>query len=226
MILYSFIFDERPSIHFQVDEQGTPSPAIAAEPIPAWLDLERFRCAACTLAPGGACPAALAIQPVVEAFASAVSYETVLLRVKNGDHVLEVSTTTQRAIRSLLGLLLPLSTCPVLRMLRPMARFHQPLGTPEHTAFRFLGMHLVAQYLRHDAGLNTDWGLDGLSVLLERIHLVNRQLVARLRHTAQKDAALNSLIILDALAEVVEDSIETQLDELRPLFAAYPDEGD
>ncbi len=226
MILYSFIFDERTSIHFQVDEQSPSAPESPAEPIPAWLDLERFRCAACSLPPGGACPAALAIRPVVEAFSHALSFDTVLLRVKSGECLLEAHTSTQRAIRSLVGLLLPLSHCPVLRKLRPMARFHLPLGTPEHTAFRFLGMHLVGQYLRQGAGLKPDWGLGGLLDLLEQIHLVNRQLVARLRHTAQKDAAVNSLIILDAMAEVVEDSIETQLEELRPLFATYLREGD
>ena len=119
----------------------------------------------------------------------------------------QISTkvSTQDGLRSLLGLKLPFSNCPVVSRLRPMAYLHVPLGGTLHTNFRFIGMHLVAQYLRALDGKKPDWELKGLQQLIKELNQVNRGLAARIR----------------SLASEVLWNIELSLEDLRPLFEAY-----
>ena len=134
---------------------------------------------------------------------------------------MEAAASTQQAVRSLVGLLLALSRCPVMENLRPMAHFHLPFADMEHTQFRALGMYLIAQYLRNGMGLNPDWTLDGLLELYQNLQVVNRKLADRVRAASERDATVNGLIILDALAQSVELGINQNLKKLRPLFEMY-----
>ena len=141
MINYTFTFDEHTSIAFDVEVTSDTSAEDPAPPFPAWLALDSHRCDECSL-PAGArrtCPAAVSIRPVVEAFSTRLSYETVHVTVR-GDHGrTETTLAIQDALRSVVGLLLALSGCPVLSKLRPMAHYHLPFGSREHTMYRFVG---------------------------------------------------------------------------------------
>jgi hypothetical protein len=223
MITYTFIFEERLRFKFSVNEQGDSSLEMPGERYPEWTFLENYRCEECTI-PGSSrktCPAALAIKPVVEAFDKRVSYENVLMLVERAGVKTEARVPVQRALRSLIGLLLGLSSCPVMRLLRPMALLHLPLAGMDQTAFRFLGMHFIVQYLRQQEGLSPDWDLRELLELIEEIHSVNLCLAERIRVASEEDAAINGLIILDALADAVALSIEESARKLKPLFTPY-----
>jgi hypothetical protein len=167
------------------------------------------------------CPAALAMKPVVEVFGGRVSYETVLMTVQRDEIKLEARITNQRAMRSLIGLLLPLSSCPVMMRLRPMAQLHLPLSSKEQTAYRFLGMHFIAQYLRHRRGQTPDWELGSLLDLLEDVRLTNIKLAKRIREVTEADATVNALVLLDAFADSVALNVEQYLVQLEPLYSAY-----
>ncbi len=223
LIRYRFTFDDQRCHAFEVRAGTDLSPEDPARDYPAWLALERDRCEGCPLPPGSrrTCPAALSIEAVVASFASCVSWERVALVVERGGQRLEASLPIQVAARSLMGLLLPLSACPVMMQLRPMAYLHLPLGGHLDTLFRFLGMYLIAQYLRGQDGHAPDWELSRLRELMGEIHRVNRGLAQRLRHATTRDAAVNSVILLDALTDSLELSLLDSLEDLRPLFAVY-----
>lgn len=228
MIRYTLELSPDNLLSFLVDESSwSCANKAATEPLPPWVRLDVHRCAHCSLADGddAACPSALSIRPVIEAFGRNLSYEKVLVRVETEGKVLHHQTTLQDAIRSLLGLLMALSACPVMMKLRPMARFHLPFGNPEHTLFRVLGMYLLAQHLREQSGLDPDRNLDGLAELYRKIHVVNLRMADRLRIAADADAAVNGVIILDLFAQGVESNVQGKLPDWRPLFAAYLDEG-
>ena len=224
MIRYTFIFPEpEPSVSFEVDELGDSSVETPQTPVPDWVSLERFRCKRCTLPEGSrrSCPAALSILPVTRSLSGRYSYSKIEVRVERRDVTYSAQMATQRAARPVIGLLLALSACPVMMRLRPMARFHVPFASAEHTILRFFGMHFVAQHLRQLQGLEPAWNEDGLLVLLDDLHAVNKRLADRIRAASEEDAAVNALIILDALAGAVEDSVENSLEGLRPFFSAY-----
>jgi len=223
MIRYRFDFDAGDGIEFDLEEDADTSVEAGGGEPPEWMLLEQGRCKRCTVAEGSrrTCPAALAFQPVLEAFGARISFEKVRLTVEVHGVTLQGELPTQRAVRSLAGLRLALSACPVMRRLKPMAHFHLPFGEKEHTAFRFLGTHLIGQYLRGQQGLDPDWALDELRALTADLHMVNQALAGRIRFAAEKDAAVNSVVMLDTFATTVELNLEDELEALKPLFEAY-----
>ncbi len=225
MISYTFIFDEETSIEFAVEVDSDTSTERPGDPVPDWLALEKFRCEHCEIPEGSrkTCPAALSIKPAVEAFSARKSYETVRVVVQGERGRLETTLATQKAVRSVIGLLLALSSCPVMRKLRPMAQYHLPFCGREHTIFRYVGMYLIAQYLRHRHDKAPDWSLAGLLELFDVLHRVNMKLAERIRAASEADAAVNSLIFLDTFATCAELDVEDCLAELQPVFAPYLD---
>lgn len=223
MIRYRFDFDKETVLEFACDPNGDTSRETGEETIVDWLRLDRHRCTHCEVPPQSrwTCPAALALFPVLRAFSNRISHEKVKVTVERDHMRLQAVTTTQQAVRSLIGLLLALSSCPVMMRLRPMAHFHIPFGDTRHTVFRAAGMYLIAQYMRHLEGLTPEWDLAGLLDTYAKIHQVNTKLAARLREAAKKDATVNSVVILDVLGYEVEMSLEKNLMSLKPLFAAY-----
>lgn len=223
MFRYVFHTEGAEPITFDIDEtQALPDRDPSGE-LPAWLRLSEHKCEVCPLANDArrSCPAALAARPVIESFSGHISFETLRVEVHMDQFQLFGEVPAQQAVRSLLGLLFSLSACPVLSKLRPMARYHLPFGSREHTEFRFLGMYLIAQRLRAQAGLEPDWKLDGLLDLFQQIHAVNRMLAERLRDATTQDAALNSLVILDHMATSAEVSLNRRLEKLQALFGQY-----
>ncbi len=226
MIQYVFDFGEGARFELEVDESIDPSEERAEAPLPEWVLLKNHRCDDCPLDPGSrrSCPAALAIRPVVELFHDRVSYEAVDVSVHHNEITIAATMPAQRALRSVVGLLLALSACPVLGKLRPMARFHVPFASRKHTTFRFLGMHLITQYLRAEDGLTSDWELHELRKLLQQVHQTNRGLASRIRGAGVGDATVNSLIILDVFADSADLDVQRRLAEIRPLFAVELDD--
>ena len=224
-ISYTFIFDEETSIEFAVEVDSDTSVEQPGDPVPDWLALEKFRCEQCEIPADSrkTCPAALSLKPAVEAFTARKSYETVQVVVHGSRGRLETTLPTQNAVRSVIGLLMALSSCPVMRKLRPMAQYHLPFSGREHTMFRFVGMYLIAQYLRQRHDQAPDWSLEGLLELFNRLHKVNQRLAERIRAASEADATVNSLIFLDTFATSAEMDVEDCLAELEPLFAAYLD---
>ena len=223
MIRYRFDFDKDNVLEFACDPNGDTSRETGEETIVDWLRLDRHRCPHCEvpLQSRWTCPAALSLLPVIRAFSNRISHETVKVTVMRDDLKLEAVTSTQQAVRSLVGLLLALSSCPVMMRLRPMAYFHLPFGDTPHTVFRAVGMFLTAQYMRQLEGLTPEWNLQGLLDAYSKLHQINAKLAARLREAAKKDATVNSVVILDVLSYEVEMSIEKNLMTLKPLFAGY-----
>ena len=130
-------------------------------------------------------------------------------------------TSLQEAVRSLIGLMMALSSCPAMMMLRPMAYFHLPLGNPKDTSFRILGMYLLGQYIRKQRGLSADWDLKGLPGIFEKIHGTNERISERLRSAATEDATVNSLVILDIFVHSVGRDLNADLKRWEKLFSVY-----
>jgi hypothetical protein len=190
---------------------------------PDWARLEFNQCPHCPLDPAehAYCPVAAGIADVILRFDGVFSHDEVDLEVVTGERTITSHTTAQRAIGSLLGLLIATSGCPYTNYLKPMARFHLPLASEEETIFRIAGMYLLAQYfMKHDGG-NADLDLAGLMKIYDDLHILNTSIAGRLKSATKTDSSVNAIILLDMFTNLVPYSIEERMDEIRHLFDAY-----
>ncbi len=163
-VLYRFRLDDGSIREFSVATGPRPPDRAsgASASRPEWTALAHNQCPHCPLArevhPW--CPAALAIADLVEAFDGLPSFETVSLEVQAPDRTFRFEgVSLQKALGSLMGLLIPSSGCPHTAFLQPMARFHLPLSTVNETIYRSASMYLLAQWMRRSAGLEPDFDL-------------------------------------------------------------------
>lgn len=211
-------------IDVAVDDETLELRAPLPEPEPPeWTRLTHRQCPNCPLDPAlvERCPLAVGIAPLVDIACNVASYATTTAEVTTPERTIRVETTMQRAIASLMGLVIATSGCPHTRLFRPMARFHLPFASEEETIYRATSMYLLAQYFAARRGEAPDLAMDGLRAAYREIHEVNRHIAARLKEIIELDASVNALIILDLFSKALPDTIEDQLEEIRYLFEPY-----
>lgn len=164
------------------------------------------------------CPAARNLIPLVEACGEFTSHDEAKLDVATPERRIVATTTLQRAVSSLLGLIMATSACPHLAFFRPMARFHLPLASEEETIFRSAATYLLTRHFQARAGEDPDPGLEGLREIYANLQLVNRAMAERLRARCAEDAAVNALVLLDLFAKNIPYSIEDRLEDIAYLF--------
>lgn len=224
-IKYLFILPGDRTESFTINFNGEKclTEPCGTDAIPDWYRLDFKQCPNCTLSTidNPLCPMMSALGCAASRFSSIVSFETVDLAVVTEERTVTQKTTVQRALSSLLGLLIAVSGCPHTVYFKPMARFHLPLSTEDETVFRAAGMYLLAQYMRKTEGLDAEFGLSGLKKIYENLRIVNRAVAGRLREAAKADALVNAVILLDLFAKALPDIIDMKLEELRPVFSPY-----
>ncbi|MEK9724985.1 MAG: hypothetical protein VW405_16080 [Rhodospirillaceae bacterium] len=220
-ITYDFQFDagrrETVTVAFNPETLRLDPPA--ADDLPDWTALDFHRCANCPLAEAGAdrCPLAVQLVGIARRLGQVPSYEKLTLHVRTEARIVSARTTAQTALGSLMGLIMPLSGCPRLAPLAPMARFHLPLSTHEETIYRVMSMYLLSRFFRDDAAPPADDGLSGLSDIYANIQQVNQGLSARMRNS-NEFIEVNSVALLDLYAQTMPFVIEASLDDIRHLF--------
>ena len=195
---------------------------------PDWTRLEHSKCPNCPLkeAEQPHCPAALSIIDVVEFFNQSVSFEEVDVEVQTKERRYQKRCSLQEAIGSLIGIYMPISGCPVMAKLKPMARFHLPFSSPDETFYRVLSMYLLAQYFAAKQGRSADWQLKDLVALYREILTVDTHFFRRLQPILVEDAGLNAIVRLHSMANAIEFTVDQGLlEETQRLFQAYLDQG-
>jgi len=222
LIRYRFIFPQgrEEIIDVQIDKQTMESiPETAGNP-PAWCRLDFHQCPNCPLHPDESpyCPLATRLVKLMATYQNVLSYDEVEMEVTTPERVVTKSTTAQRAVSSLMGLVMATSGCPHMAFLKPMARYHLPLASEEETIFRAVSAYLLAQYFRHKNAQDTDWELGELKRFYAEIRVVNVAMASRLRTVSVQDSAINAVVLLDIFAKMLPYSIEDSLEEIRYLF--------
>ena len=218
MIEYTLTLAEGRSVHFKVDPERARGAAGDGEPHPCWTRLEYQQCPNCPLPAGEHryCPAALDIEQIVAAFGDVFSYHQVTVEVRTDERTYVKRTDVQTALRSLMGLCLATSGCPVLGRMKGPARQHLPLATVGETLSRMVGAYLIGQYIVAREGGTPDWELNGMTRFYAELQDVNRALKCRLDAAAEKDANINAVVSLMSISMLVSFSLEQQLMELKP----------
>lgn len=220
-ITYRYCFFDAPAVTFDLAfDHRVRLITDHDRPTPDWTRLTNHQCPACPLSPEqhSHCPAALALVPLATNFENLLSHDHVLLEVTTEERLISRQTTIQRAVSSLMGLLMASSGCPRTRFFRPMARFHLPLASEEETIYRAATTYMLIQYFRNRQGLEPDFNLDGLNEIYRHIQTVNNSMAARLRGATKSDSSVNAIILLDMYAKAMPYAIKQALEELAYLF--------
>lgn len=212
---------------FSIDPEAAPPSRSAATlaTAPAWCHLEHQRCPDCPLEAETSplCPMALSLADLLAFARTLVSHSAMDVSVITENRETRATVTAQRALSSLMGLVIATSGCPDVAWLRPMAHFHLPLASEEETLYRAVSMYLLAQYFRARHDSTTDFTLDGLSQRYRRLHVINTAIARRLRDAIEEDAPVNAVVLLDMFAKAAPYSVNESLKQLESLFQPYLD---
>ncbi len=176
----------------------------------SWAALEYRQCENCPLNKTATpfCPIAVNLSPLLNLCSGIPSYQTLHLDVMAAERTYSGETTMQRAMSSILGLIMATSPCPHTEFLKPMAMFHLPLASEDETVYRTTSMFLLAQFFRFEDGLDISLELDQLKTRYRNLQIINGALARRLRNAATQDATINGVVLLDLLTHAVHWSIE------------------
>ena len=219
---YQFNFPDGHQKEFQVDfdSESLQSKLPDGTHYPDWAQLECHQCKNCPLTSEDYlyCPLAVNLVPIVHWCKDLVSFDEVDVVITSAERQVSAHTSLQRAISSLLGLLMSSSACPKMKFLRPLARFHLPLATHEETIFRAVSATFVRQYFDEKEGESKDDPLGGLKQQYQELQDLNRFIANRVRSAIERDAAINAIVLLDVLSKKVSFSIDDSLQQIRYLF--------
>jgi len=185
-----------------------------------WTKLEYCQCSNCPLSRSTTthCPAALDIQPIVEDFRKLPGFKKVDVSVISDEREYRKTTGLEEGLRSLMGLVMANSDCPILANLKPMAYNHLPFANQDEFIVRSAGTYLLRQYFNMKDHKEPDWELDGLVSLNRELQLVNQAVWQRVHSACEGDSNLKALLSFFTLSSSVSYSLETQLNKLKSRF--------
>jgi hypothetical protein len=190
---------------------------------PSWTELTFKQCPNCPLDGSShqRCPVALQLYRIVDKFHDTRSIDEVELEVITEDRRVIQRLDIQRAIASMLDLVLPICGCPKTTHMKPLARFHLPMASEEETVFRVTGMYLLAQYFLSQSSARGRIEFEGLTKIYEDLHVLNTAVASRLQAATRSDSVKNAITLVDMYSMLVPVLLEDQLVEMRGFFKAY-----
>jgi hypothetical protein len=217
--------DQIDAFRIEIDPESLLLRDCESAPAPEWTRLENHQCPNCPLDPcrEPRCPAAVNMVGLLGRFDHLLSHDETTVSVVTGERCLSSRTTVQRAVCSLMGLLMATSGCPLTAFFKPMARFHLPFASTDETIWRATTTYLLAQHFLYQEGISPDLGFAGLSKLYAQIEVVNLAFAKRLRTACQCDSMVNAIILLDMFAKSMPWAIDESLEAMRHLFLPYLD---
>lgn len=185
-----------------------------------WTRLEYCQCSNCPLKreEHQYCPAALDIQPIIEDFRQLPGFKKVDVIVSSEERQYRKQTGLEEGLRSLMGLVMANSDCPILSNLKPMAFTHLPFSSQDEFIVRSAGTYLLRQYFNMKDHKEPDWNLDGLVSLNRELQLVNQAVWQRVHSACEGDSNLKALLSFFTLSSSVSYSLETQLNKVKSRF--------
>lgn len=218
---YVFTFEngETKEFHVKLDGNSLQLLTGSAPDPPDWTRLGFSQCVNCPLQKESHCPIAVNLNQVISKFEGTQSYTNALVTVETAERNYAKDTTVQRALSSIIGLIMVTSGCPVMDKLRPNVAFHLPFANPLETSYRSVAMYLTAQAIRKIRGEEPDWDMQGLVEIYDEVAKVNKGMARRIKEAMATDAGANAIVILHAFGDSVTILIESRLEELEGFFA-------
>lgn len=217
-IEYRIIVDDSHVFEYQIELERSYEAARAAQ-APAWTRLEYNQCSNCPLSRESCshCPAAVDLYQVIEDFRGLPALQKADITVITPERQYHKRGGLEEGLRSLLGLIMATSGCPLLSLLRPLAQQHLPFASRTEFIQRALAQYLSRQYFNFREGREADWELKGLMQVYQQLQLVNQAFWQRILVTCEEDCNLKAFLSFFSMAASLSYSLETQLQKIRPL---------
>ncbi|PAV49868.1 hypothetical protein CK486_03630 [Pseudomonas sp. HAR-UPW-AIA-41] len=223
-IEYRIIVDDSHQFDYQIElDRGYD--AARAEQAPKWTRLEFNQCSNCPLKKETCshCPAAVDLFQVIEDFRGLPAVQKADITVLTPERQYYKRVGLEEGLRSLLGVIMATSACPLLGRLRPMAQQHLPFASQSEFIQRAVSQYLTRQYFNYREGRLADWDLKGLVRLYQQLQLVNQAFWQRILDTCEGDSNLKAFLSFFSMASSLSYSLETQLQKIRPMVMSAGD---
>jgi hypothetical protein len=186
---------------------------------PKWTRLDYQQCSNCPLSKAdfSHCPVAVDLYGVIQDFQDLPAFKKVRVRVATPERNYTKLAGLEEGLRSLLGLIMATSACPVLARMKPMAQQHLPFASNQEFILRTVSLYLTEQYFNLREGRPADWELKGLISYFQQMQLVNQAFWQRIHDVCENDSNLKAFLTFFSLSSSIGVSLETQLRKIRPL---------
>ncbi len=223
-IEYQITLDDDHQFEYSIELERAYDAALA-ESAPAWTRLAHQQCSNCPLSKEtfSHCPAAVDLHRVVEDFQGLPAFKKARVRVRTPEREYTKQVGLEEGLRSLLGLIMATSACPVSGKLRPMAQNHLPFASNQEFILRAFSLYLARQYFNFREGRYADWELKGMVRMFQQLQLVNQAFWQRIHDTCQGDSNLKAFLTFFSMSSSMTYSLETQLQKIRPLVMSAGD---
>jgi hypothetical protein len=223
-IEYSITLDETHEFNYRIElDRGYDTQVLADAP--KWTRLEHQRCSNCPLQKEqfSHCPAAIDLYRVIEDFQGLPAIKKALVKVRTPERDYSKLVSLEEGLRSLLGVIMASSSCPVLGRLRPMAEQHLPFASNQEFTLRAISLYLARQYFNAREGRDADWELKGLVATFQQLQLVNQAFWQRIHDTCEGDSNLKAFLTFFSMSSGMSYKLEVQLQKIRPLVMSASD---
>jgi hypothetical protein len=217
-IEYRVTLDDNHQFSYRI-ELDRAYPVAAVQAAPAWTRLGHQQCSNCPLSKDNFshCPAAVDLHRVIEDFQGLPAFKKASVWVRTPEREYTKLVSLEEALRSLLGVIMATSACPILGKLRPMAHNHLPFASNQEFTLRTVSLYLSRQYFNFREGRHADWELKGLVRMFQQLQLVNQAFWQRIHDTCEGDSNLKAFLTFFSMSSSMSYSLETQLQKIRPL---------
>lgn len=217
-IEYRIILDDEHEFSYRIEPERSFDHQAALN-APQWTRLEHQQCSNCPLSRDdfSHCPAAVDLHQVIEDFQGLPAIRKAQVRVRAPEREYTKLVGLDEGLRSLLGVIMATSACPVLGRLKPMAQQHLPFASNQEFVLRAVSLYLSRQYFNLREGRHADWELRGLVRSFQQLQLVNQAFWQRIYDTCHADSNLKAFLAFFSMASSLTYSLETQLQKIRPL---------
>ena len=225
-IEYRITLDDEHTFSYQIELDRDPRPV--ADKLPPWTRLEYQQCSNCPLnrAEHQHCPAAVDVHRVIGDFQGLPAVTRAFVWVRTPEREYSKQVGLEEGLRSLLGVIMATSACPVMARLRPMAQQHLPFASNREFILRAVALYLARQYFNSREGRRPDWELRGLVKAFQQLQLVNQAFWQRIHATCEGDSNLKAFLTFFSMANSMTVSLETQLHKIRPLVMSAGEGGE
>lgn len=221
-ITYRFYFQKGKKLEFPIklDPHTLKFVEREQESLPDWTVLDFHQCEQCPLDKEKVshCPTAVRLVKISNSCQSLSPFEKITVEVLTETRLVRGEAPAQKAISSLIGLIMATSGCPVTAVFKAMARYHMPLATEDETLYRVASMYFMAQYFKNKEGDPIDMNLEGLIAIYQAVQEVNNGMSKRLAAGAETDSAIKGIQQLDLFSHTLPRRLPASVDELKHMF--------
>jgi hypothetical protein len=223
-IEYRITLDDAHEFSYQI-ELDRQYDAAAASAAPKWTRLEHQQCSNCPLSKDdfSHCPAAVDLHQVIGDFNGLPAFKKALVWVRTPEREYTKQVGLEEGLRSLLGVIMATSACPILGRLKPMAHNHLPFASNQEFALRAVSLYLTEQYFNFREGRTADWELKSLVKQFQQLQLVNQAFWQRIHDVCEGDSNLKAFLTFFSMSSSMTYSLQTQLQKIRPLVMSSGD---